>query len=149
MGFTQPTSDPCIYMDAGGDVFYIGVYVDDIILARHTDKWIKEVKVALSQKFNIKDMGKLHYFLGMTVVQDEEQKSVWIGQPSYTESFLHEFGMQDCKPVSTPVDASSKLAIATDKDECVDRQVSVWYWKPDVPTCLRTLDRTYPMLLAT
>ena len=26
-------------------------------------------------------MGKLHHFLGMTVVQDEEKKTVWIGQP--------------------------------------------------------------------
>ena len=84
MGFIQSTEYPCIYMDAGGDVFYIGVYVDDIILAGRTDKWIKEVKGALSQKFNIKDMGKLHYFLGMTVVQDEEQKSVMIGQLAYT-----------------------------------------------------------------
>ena len=33
MGFTQSTSDPCIYVDAGGEVFYVGVYVDDIILA--------------------------------------------------------------------------------------------------------------------
>ena len=38
MGFTQSTSDPCIYMDAGGDAFYIGVYVDNIILAGRTDK---------------------------------------------------------------------------------------------------------------
>ena len=46
-------------------------YVDDIILAGRNDFRIKEVKDALSRKFDIKDMGKLHYFLGMTVVQDE------------------------------------------------------------------------------
>ena len=56
------------------------------------------------------------------MVQDEEQKSVWIAQPAYTENLLKGFGMQDCKLVSTPVDVSSKLVIATDKDECVDRQ---------------------------
>ena len=38
MGFIQSTEYPCIYIDAGGDVFYIGVYVDDIILAGRTDK---------------------------------------------------------------------------------------------------------------
>jgi len=37
MGFTQLTSDPFIYMDAGGNVFYIGVYLDNITLARRTD----------------------------------------------------------------------------------------------------------------
>ena len=108
MGFVQSTSDLCIYVDAE-DVFYIGVYIDDIVLAGRTDERIQEVKAALSRKFEIKDMGKLHYFLGMTVVQDKKQRSVWIGQPAYTEKLLREFGMQDCKPVSTPVDVSSKL----------------------------------------
>ena len=75
-------------MDAGGDVFYIGVYVDDIILAGQTQREdrIKKVKAALSRKFDIKDMGKLHYFLGMTVVQDEQHRSVLIGQPTYTKN---------------------------------------------------------------
>ena len=53
----------------------------------------------------------------MTVVQDEKQRSVWIGQPAYTEKLLREFGMQDCKPVSTPVDVSSKLVQTTNEDE--------------------------------
>ena len=29
--------------------------------------------------------------------------------------------MQDCKPVSTPVDTSSKLVVAKDNDECFNR----------------------------
>ena len=33
MGFTQSTSDPCMYMDSGGDGFCIGVYVDNMVLA--------------------------------------------------------------------------------------------------------------------
>ena len=43
MGFVQSTSDPCIYVDAGGDVFYIGVYIDDIVLAGRTDERNKEL----------------------------------------------------------------------------------------------------------
>ena len=70
MGFVQSSSDPFIYMDAGGEVFYIGIYVDDIILAGKSDKKIKEVKEALERKFDIKDMGKLHYFLGMKVLRN-------------------------------------------------------------------------------
>ena len=68
-------------------------------------------------------MGKLHYFLSMIVVQDEAQKSVWIGQPIYTKNLL---GMEECKPVSlhsSPVNVSSKLMVATDEDECVDQQL--------------------------
>ena len=97
MGFTQSSSDPCIYyINTGGDIFCLGVYVDDIILAGSSDDQIKEVKVALSQKFEIKDMGKLHHFLGISVVQDERRKTVWIGQPAYTENLLKKFEMEHC-----------------------------------------------------
>jgi transposase InsO family protein len=122
MGFTQSTSDPCIYYrNAGGDMFCLGVYVDDIILAGSSDDRIKEVKDTLSQKFEIKDMGKLHHFLGISVVQDENRKTVWIGQPAYIENLLRKFEMEHCKPVSTPVNAGSKLEIAKEEEECVEQ----------------------------
>ena len=68
------------------------------------------MKESLSRKFDIKDMGKLHYFLGMQVVQDQETGD------NYIES------MQDSKPVSTPADASQKLVKATDEEECINQQ---------------------------
>ena len=89
MGFVQATSDPCIYMlcDTGGEMFLLGVYVDDIILAGKGKKKIEEVKEALAKQFDIKDMERLHYFLGMKILQDDQSGDVWIGQPAYTESF--------------------------------------------------------------
>ena len=86
MGFIQPTSDPCVYKNSGRENFLIGVYVDDIILVGKSDRKIDEVKKALGAKFNIKDMGKLHYFLGMNILQDEKTGNLWIGQPGYVES---------------------------------------------------------------
>ena len=75
----------------------------------------------LSSKFDMKDLGKLSYFLGMKVEQNEQNGSVWIGQRAYTESLLKRFGMEDCNPVSTPVDISSKLTHATDNDDCMNQ----------------------------
>ena len=64
-------SDPCIYMSAaGGEVFYIGVYVDDMVLAGSNDARIEEVKRELAAKF-IKDLGKLSYFLGISIFQNQ------------------------------------------------------------------------------
>ena len=45
MGFVQSTSDPCIYIDAG-DVFFIGVYVDDIILASRENQKSERISVS-------------------------------------------------------------------------------------------------------
>ena len=122
MGFVQSVSDPCLYTDAE-DTFFIGVYVDDIILAGCSDKKIKEVKDALAHRFDIKDMGKLHYFLGTNILQDEKSENIWIGQPVYTTNLLKRFGMQDCKAVGMPVDVSTKLVKATSDDDCIDQQL--------------------------
>ena len=64
MGFVQTTSDPCIYVSTEGEMFVIAVYVDDIVLAGKSDGQMSEVKSARSSKFDVKDMGELHYFLG-------------------------------------------------------------------------------------
>ena len=77
------------------------------------------MKESLSRKFDINDMGKLHYFLGMQVVQDQQTGDTWIGQPNYIENLLRNLCMQDSKPVSTPADASQKLIKATDDEECI------------------------------
>ena len=68
-------------------------------------------------------MGKLHHFLGMKVVQDQETGSVWIGQKSYLENILRSFGMENCKAIHTPVDASTKLMKAVDNDTDVDQKL--------------------------
>ena len=79
-------------------------------------------------------MGKLHYFLGMKILQNEKSGEVWIGQPAYTENLLEKFGMSESKPVSTPVDPSVMLVKATEDDHCFDLPtiVSVSYWKSPV-----------------
>ena len=46
-----------------------------------------------------------------------------MGQPGYTEKLLSKMGMSDCKPVKTPVDASSHLVRATEEEEAVDQQL--------------------------
>ncbi len=57
-----------------------------------------------------------------TGIQNETKNS---GQPTYTEKLLEKFGMQDCNPVGTPVDVSSKLLAASSEDEGIDQQLLV------------------------
>ena len=75
-GFVKLTSDPCIYTMACGEMI-VGVYVDDV-----------------------KDLGRLHYFLGMKIVQSIITGDVWMGQPTYVGKVLERFGMNDAKAVA-------------------------------------------------
>ena len=73
----------------------------------------------LGEKFHIKDLGLFRYFLGISVEQVEE--GVWIGQPNYTRELLRRYGMEECKPVGTPMNTSQQLTQAKDGEESVDR----------------------------
>ena len=68
----MPTaSDPCVYVqDEAGELFFVTIYVDDIILGGSSEDRMKEVKQELSKQFEMTDLGTLHYFLGVKVVQD-------------------------------------------------------------------------------
>lgn len=97
-----------------------GVYVDDIVVAYKSGERLKEFKQGLCKKFDVKDLGRLHYFLGMKVIQDELSDNVWIGQSAYV---CKVFGMQDAKSVVTPVDISAKLVKAVEDDVMFDKGV--------------------------
>jgi hypothetical protein len=120
MGFSQTKGDPCIYTAQDGEPFIIGVYVDDILLAGKSDRRMAEVKTTLSDEFNMKDMGELHYFLGVKIIQNTETGEIWMGQSVYTSNVLTKFGMTDSKSVRTPVDVSTKL-VKDDGSEKIDK----------------------------
>ena len=122
IGFLQSVSDPCVYISAlGKELAVVGVYVDDIVVACQSDEQLVRIKKDICQKFAVKDLGKLHHFLGIRVVQDDN--TVWLGQPLYVEKVLTRFGMQDANPISTPVDPSTKLTKAAEGDEKFDQSV--------------------------
>ena len=74
------------------------------------------VKGEWSQTFKMKDLGPLHHFL---VVTNQPSGEIWIAQTSYTEMLLEKFRMNECKPVSTPVNPDVKLSTIEAQDsEC-------------------------------
>ena len=121
MGFVQLTADPCLYTSSKKKMFHIAVYVDDIVLACKSIERIAEVKKALAKQFEVKDLGELHYFLGIKVVQDQKSGEVWIGQPAYAKNIVQHFGMEHAKAVATPVDPSVKLEKAKEDSEIFDQ----------------------------
>ena len=56
----------------------------------------------------MKDLGPLHYFLGIAVTRDA--RGFFLSQCSYTEELLERANMIACKPASTPVDTHSKIS---------------------------------------
>jgi hypothetical protein len=66
-GLQQSVADPNLYYHIVGDECLILVlYVDDLFLTC-SERLIVECKRALISKFEMKDLGMIHYFLGLEV----------------------------------------------------------------------------------
>ena len=66
------------------------LYVDDMFVIG-MDGLIADTKRNLVAEFEMKDLGMMHYFLGMEVWQDTD--GISLGQGKYVVDILKRFGM--------------------------------------------------------
>lgn len=102
MGATQSKCDPCLYRIGREKIpTLILIYVDDILISSPHRKLIDKVINALSRKFEVKNLGEVHYCLGMEFSRHQDE--VLINQRRYILELLERFGLTDAKPASTPL----------------------------------------------
>jgi hypothetical protein len=87
---------------------YILVYVDDIIVVSSSEEATSTLLCNLEKDFALKDLGELHYFLGIEV--EKINGGILLSQNKYVEDLLQKTGMFSCKPVQTPLSTSEKLS---------------------------------------
>ena len=84
------------------------LYVDDLAI-RGKDLEINKVKSHLSGRFEMKDLHKLHYVLGIEVIRTPV--GILISQRHYILNLLYKFGLTECKPVSTPLNRNLQIDV--------------------------------------
>ena len=82
----------------GTDICYLFVYVDDILLMSSNSLLLKHLIQLLSLKFKLRDLGTVHYFLGIDI--QSTSMSVMVRQHKYTLDILTRAGMISYKPCS-------------------------------------------------
>eukprot|EP00253_Pinus_taeda_P006575 PITA_06575 len=71
--FSRCHSDNTVYTKkVGKSLIILVLYVDDLILTGSDPNLISHVKFSLKKKFEMTDLGNLHYFLGPQVLQSKE-----------------------------------------------------------------------------
>ncbi|XP_075095451.1 uncharacterized protein LOC142173716 [Nicotiana tabacum] len=93
--------------EEGESSVFVVVYVDDAILIGTNLEKIKAPKTYLHNQIKIKDLGKLHYFLGLEMLYNDD--GVWISQRKFTTDLLKEYDCLGYSVVSSPLDSSTKL----------------------------------------
>ncbi|CAH9145017.1 unnamed protein product [Cuscuta epithymum] len=108
IGFRQSRADHSLFIFRQGLVTTFAlIYVDDVILAGNDVSHISSIKGYLNNKFSIKDLGKLKYFLGIEVARSPE--GFVLSQRKYTLHILKESGLLAGRPSLFPMEQNLKL----------------------------------------
>jgi hypothetical protein len=86
---------------------YVPEYVDDLIIIGSSKSATTHLLQQLDAEFSIKDLGTLHYFLGIEV--SPSPSGLILSQKKYITDLLHKTHMTDCHPVSAPLSNSDKI----------------------------------------
>ena len=124
LGFVPSKSDTSlfIYNKSNTSVFVL-IYVDDIIVTSSSDEAISGLLKDLKSEFALKDLGDLHFFLGIEVNRSGDD--LHLCQEKYASDLVARAGLQNYKSSPTPLSSSEKLSLT--KGTLLDQEDSSKY----------------------
>lgn len=103
--------EPCVYIKrVNNSILIVALYVDDFYVFGTNSDATKSLYNLLESKFNVKSLGPIQVCLGMRVSRDKIKGILTLDQAQYIKRLLCKFGMETCKPVSTPMQVNNKLS---------------------------------------
>ena len=114
-GFVPSTADSSLFLlQKPALTMYFLVYVDDIILISSSSSAADKLVTSLGTDFAVKDLGQLHFFLGLEVTHGD--RGLILTRKKYSLDLLSHAGMLKCKSTATPM-------LSTDKITAVDGEL--------------------------
>ncbi|XP_073351811.1 uncharacterized protein [Aegilops tauschii subsp. strangulata] len=109
LGFVPSKEDTSLFIyNKENTMIFVLIYVDDIIVASSSQNATNALLHDLSSEFALKDLGDLHFFLGIEV--KKTQGGIVLNREKYAIELLTRMGMKDCKPSPTPLSSSEQLS---------------------------------------
>ncbi|KAL6349827.1 hypothetical protein AAG906_001714 [Vitis piasezkii] len=94
----------------GQSIVLLLIYVDDIIVTGNDNNIISDLISTLSSEFSLKDLGSLHYFLGLEVKY--LPNGLFVSQTKYTRDLLEHIKMMECTHINTPMALNSIITLS-------------------------------------
>ena len=119
LGLSKSIVDSNLYFKVvHNHVLILVLYVNDLFRTGD-EQLIEQCKREHTSEFEMKNIGLMHYFLGLDVWQ--KQGEIFLTQGKYAVDILQRFGMQDCKSMSVPmITNSTKLWDSATNSQSVD-----------------------------
>nr|DAD39485.1 TPA_asm: hypothetical protein HUJ06_013808 [Nelumbo nucifera] len=102
-GFERCHSEHTLFVKTskGGKILIVSLYVDDLIFTGNDESMFYEFKSSMMREFDMTDLGKMRYFLGVEVLQKTD--GIYIRQKKYVLNVLKRFGMEESNFVYNPI----------------------------------------------
>ena len=111
--------DHCMYtrtMDKGTSI--VAIHVDDMLASASSEQEMDALKKDLQSLFEIKDLGDVHWLLGVAITRDQQSHTVTLSQAVYVDTIVSRFKMEKAYLVSTPLEPGVRLSVSMcPKDE--------------------------------
>eukprot|EP00253_Pinus_taeda_P022397 PITA_22397 len=108
-GFIKGSTDSNLYIKVNNEkLLILVVYVDDIIFGSNEEDMSQKFALVMQKEFEMSMLGELTYFLGLQVQQKKD--GIFLLQTKYLKQILKKYGMEDSKPVCTPMVTGCSLS---------------------------------------
>lgn len=91
-------------MQKPGEMVYIIIHVDDLLIAGSSDTIIKSIVSKIQKEFKVKDLGEVKQYLGIDVTRDAVG-NFYLGQGKYIDKAVAAAGQEDARISKIPLDA--------------------------------------------
>ena len=98
-------------------IIIVQIYVDDIIFGSTCQELCVDFSKIMHDEFEMSMMGELNFFLGLQIKQLED--GIFFNQSKYIKDMLKKFGLDNSKPIKTPMSTETKLT-KDEESESVD-----------------------------
>ena len=84
--------------------------MDDMLIASRSVDAVNGLKIALSCKFDLKDLDLIEKILSMKICRDRNKGILYLSQGEYIQKVLEKIGMDKAKSVRTPLPSHISLS---------------------------------------
>ena len=109
-GFTQSINDSGLLINViDGDVTYVLIYVDDILVIARKKSSRKSVEKLLAKFYKLTVMGKVKYILGTKIDYFDNGKALVLSQANKLETLGLDLQKENAKSIGAPMNAGINL----------------------------------------
>ncbi len=87
------------------NIIIIAIFVDELLLLGSYLAEISNLKKQLGDRYCIRDMGPISWYLGVQIIRDRPNRTLYINQSAFTQRMLEDLKMENCKSAKVPMDS--------------------------------------------